>query len=560
LREVLRSIVERALERCRGDGTLSQDADGNWVVEIPKKSGHGDYATNAALVLAARSRRAPMDLAGMLVTRLEDPRGFIDRAEVLAPGFINFFLNRTVLLETLRDVIRQGDRYGRWERRAGEPIQVEFVSANPTGPLHIGHGRGAAVGDALAKILDAAGSRVFREYYVNDMGRQMEMLGRSTYFRYLEELGRPVDFPPDHYRGDYIRDLAREVRTQDGDRWGDVPEEQALGRFTEFARETILADIRKDLGDFRVHYDAWFRESSLYTAGGVYRTLDDLQERGLVYSHEGARWFRSTAFGDEKDRVVVRTDGRTTYLASDIAYHADKFRRGFGHVIDIWGADHHGYVPRMKGVVQALGRDPRDLRVLLVQMVSLLRNGEPVAMSTRAGEFTTLREVLDEVGVDAARYIFLMRSSDSHLDFDLEVAKRQERENPVYYVQYAHARICSILREAEQRGVSMPGPEDGDLGLLRLTEEWELVKDVVLYPDVIRQAASALEPHRLTYFLDGLAADFHAYYNRGWLQREARVISEEPDLTRARLLLVQALKEIFRSALGLLGVTAPEQM
>jgi len=460
----------------------------------------------------------------------------------------------------VRETVRLQGLYGRCAAGEDVPIQVEFVSANPTGPLHIGHGRGAAVGDALAAILEAAGYRVFREYYVNDMGRQMEILGRSVYLRYLQAMGQALEFPEDHYRGGYIQDLARDIVGQDGARWVNVPEQEALSRFTDHARETILGGIRKDLEEFRVRYDGWFRESTLYQNGKVEAWLNGLRGKDLVYERDGALWFRSSAFGDEKDRVVVRSDGRTTYLASDIAYHADKFQRGFSKLIDIWGADHHGYVPRLKGVVKALGRDPDALQVLLVQMVSLLRDGVPVAMSTRAGEFTTLREVLDEVGVDASRYLFLMRSSDSPLDFDLAVAKRQERANPVYYVQYAHARICSILEEARGREVLLPGPEEADLSLLQMAEEWELIKHLVFYPEVVQMSARTLEPHRLTYFLDGLAADFHTYYNRGWVDRSLRVITEDPAVTQARLLLVQAVQVVLRNALGLLGVTAPERM
>ncbi len=536
------------------------EGQGTWVVEIPRRQGQGDYAANVAMVLASAARRSPMELAQALLSRLEDPKGYIQRAEVAPPGFINLFLNRGVLLEAVREVVERGADYGRCALGKGASVQVEFVSANPTGPLHIGHGRGAALGDALANILEAAGYAVQREYYVNDVGRQMEMLGRSLRLRYLEALGNAVAFPQDHYRGEYIWEMARGFLSTEGDRWAGVSEEEALPRFTQYAREAILEGIREDLEAFGVRFDRWFRESSLYEEGRVAQVLESLRGKDLVYEAHGALWFRSTAFGDEKDRVVVRSDGRTTYLASDMAYHEDKFRRGFDEIIDIWGADHHGYVPRMKGVVQALGEDPKSLHVLLVQMVSLLRNGVPVAMSTRSGEFTSLRDVVAEVGVDAARYIFLMRSSESQLDFDLEVAKRQERDNPVYYVQYAHARICSILKEAKERQIPVPGPRDGDLSVLQLPEEWELVKDLVLYPEVIQGAARALEPHRLTYFLDQLAGDFHAYYNRGWLERHARVICDEPQMTQARLLLVQAIRQVFRNALGYLGVGAPEQM
>ncbi|MEJ5377701.1 MAG: arginine--tRNA ligase [bacterium] len=553
-------MIQDSLGRCLGPEDLASLEDVRWVVEIPKRPDHGDFATNAALVLASKVGKKPMELAQLLAESLQDPRGYIQRAQAVPPGFINLFLNRKKVLDVLGLILEQGRDYGRLQTGTRTRVLVEFVSANPTGPLHIGHGRGAALGDALSKVLEAAGFDVSREYYVNDVGRQMEILGRSLYLRYLQELGSEIDFPDDHYRGEYMVELAREFKAIHGEKWAQVEEAQALPAFTEFASKRILEGIREDLEDFRVGYDRWFHESELYSRGEVARYLEGLRSKGLVYEQDEALWFKSSDFGDEKDRVVVRRDGRTTYLASDIAYHADKLDRGFDRLIDIWGADHHGYVPRMKGVIKALGRDPSCLDVILVQMVNLVRNGVPVAMSTRAGEFTTLREVMDEVGVDAARYIFLTRTPDSHLDFDLELAKKQEKENPVYYVQYAHARICSILREAAERGIEPPMPAEARLELLDLPEEWELVKHLVGYPDLIKQAALSLEPHRITYFLDSLASDFHSYYNRGWIDSRARVICSEPELTGARLVLVQAVRQVLANALELLGVSAPEQM
>lgn len=560
MREILRGIILNSLAGCLGQEHMQALEQAQWVVEIPKRADHGDYATNAALVLASKFGKKPMELAQLVVERLKDPQGYIQNAKTAPPGFINIFLNRKRVLEVLAQILEEGRAYGRSQAGRNTRVLVEFVSANPTGPLHIGHGRGAALGDALSNVMEAAGFQVSREYYVNDVGRQMEILGRSLFLRYLEETGKKIDFPEDHYRGDYMVELAREFRAAHGDEWAGAEEAQALSVFTKFASEKILQGIRKDLEDFRVGYERWFHESELYAQGKVAEYLDGLKAKGLVYEQDGALWFKSSGFGDEKDRVVVRGDGRTTYLASDIAYHADKLDRGFERLIDIWGADHHGYVPRMKGVMKALGRDPACLDVILVQMVSLVRNGLPVAMSTRAGEFTTLREVMEEVGVDAARYIFLTRTPDSHLDFDLELAKRQEKENPVYYVQYAHARICSILREAEERGLKLPSAQEADRELLELPEEWELVKQLVGYPDVVKGAAFSLEPHRLTYFLDSLASNFHSYYNRGWIEPMARVICADPELTKARLLLVQAVKQVLANALELLGVNAPEQM
>lgn len=560
MRDILRGIIRDSLLKCVGQEHSEALEKTPWVVEIPKRPDHGDYATNAALVLASRLGRKPMDLAQLVVERLQDPQGYVQSAHTASPGFINIFLNRKKILETLAQVLEQGKTYGRSQAGGNTRVLVEFVSANPTGPLHIGHGRGAALGDVLSNVMEAAGFQVSREYYVNDVGRQMEILGRSLFLRYLEETGREIQFPEDHYRGDYMVELAREFRAAYGDDWAQKEEAQALPAFTEFASRRILEGIKKDLEDFRVRYDRWFHESELYSQGKVSDYLAGLKTKGLVYEQDGALWFKSSNFGDEKDRVVVRRDGRTTYLASDIAYHADKLDRGFKKLIDIWGADHHGYVPRIKGVISALGRDPACLDVILVQMVSLVRDGVPVAMSTRAGEFTTLRQVMEEVGVDAARYIFLTRTPDSHLDFDLELAKRQEKENPVYYVQYAHARICSILREAVDRGIKLPSAQEADWKLLELPEEWELVKHLVGYPDVVKGAAFSLEPHRITYFLDSLASDFHSYYNRGWIDPRARVICAEAELTKARLLLVKAVKQVLANALELLGVSAPEQM
>ena len=560
MKDILYEIVDSAVKSYLADKNLVPENNSNWVVETPRRPEHGDYSSNVAMVLAKTVRMPPQKLAGELIEYLGDSKAYVEKVEIVPPGFINFFLNKNVLLENLRNVIRLGERYGRSETPVGKKIQVEFVSANPTGPLHVGHGRGAALGDALANVLEAAGWEVSREYYVNDVGRQMDTLGRSVFYRYLEAAGKDVSFPEDHYQGDYIRSLAEEIREADGDRWLESAEEEALPRFRDHAKEQILEGIKQDLDDFGVRFDVWFSEAQLYEKNTVETILDDLEKKDFVYKKDGAKWFRSSRFNDEKDRVVVRSDGRTTYFASDIAYHADKYGRGFDTVIDIWGADHHGYVPRMKAIAGALGRDPESLQLLLVHLVNLSRDGVPVAMSTRAGQFATLREVLDEVGVSAARYIFLMRNAESPLDFDLELAKRQERENPVYYVQYAHARICSILREAVQRGIELPEPEDADLSKLAMTEEWDLVKLLVSYPDVLQSSAARLEPHRLTFFLDSLASGFHSYYNLGWMDPAARVICDDAEVTRARLLMARALKTVINNALGLLGVEAPEQM
>jgi arginyl-tRNA synthetase len=428
------------------------------------------------------------------------------------------------------------------------------VSANPTGPLHVGHGRGAAVGDVLARVLEAAGFRVEREYYVNDAGNQMRILGRSVYLRYRERLGYPVDFPEDHYRGEYIRDLARAAEELFGRHFEHMSEEAAVAELGAWAGGRILEGIRTDLEGFGVCFDRWYSESDLYTSGAVDRILQDLEQRGIAYRSEGALWLRTAEHGDEKDRVLVKSDGLKTYFSSDIAYHLEKFQRGYDEVVDVWGADHHGYVPRMKAALAAVEISPSRLQVLLVQFVNLLREGKPVGMSTRAGEFVTLAEVVQEVGRDAARFLFLTRSCDAPLDFDLEVAKRQTTDNPVFYVQYAHARICSVFREAGERGAESAEPASADLGLLTLEEEREILKLLYLYPEVLEAAALEREPHRLVYHLQELAARFHAYYNK------YRFLGEDLGLSAARLCLASGVRTVLNNGLSLLGVAAPEAM
>ncbi|NDY43076.1 arginine--tRNA ligase [Dissulfurirhabdus thermomarina] len=522
-------------------------------VTPPRHEAHGDYATNAALVLASAARRPPREIAADLA-RLLGGVSLFEKVEVAGPGFVNLFIAPSVWRENLREICRAGEAYGRTDAGGGRRVQVEFVSANPTGPLHVGHGRGAAVGDSLARILAAAGFRVEREYYINDVGNQMRTLGASVYYRYLELHGRPVDFPEDHYRGDYIREIAREMADRAGDRYLDTPLEACIDDFTALAVERISTGIRKDLEDFGVAFENWFSERTLHDSGLVTGTLELLEEKGHVYERDGALWFRSSAFGDEKDRVVRRANGILTYFAADIAYHRHKLERGYDLLVDIWGADHHGYVPRVKAAVEALGHPPEKVQVLLVQLVNLLEGGRPKAMSTRAGEFVTLREVLDDVGRDAARFIFLTRRSDSHLDFDLELARRRNQDNPVYYVQYAHARLSSVFHNAGERGIPVPGPDEADVHRLTAPEEAALLKLLDAFPRVVADSALALEPHRVTYYLTDLAGAVHNYYARH------RFLDDDPALARARLLLAQALRQVLKKGLELLGVTAPETM
>jgi len=526
-------------------------------LEIPNLAQHGDYATNVAFNLARRLKRNPREIAARVLENLKDADQILQRAEIAGPGFLNFFIQPTAWHRVLWDILRHPESFGRQNLGKGQRVQVEFVSANPTGPLHIGHGRGAATGDVLANILAACGYEVEREYYINDAGNQMDTLGRSLYYRYQELLGEEIEFPEGHYRGDYMWDLARELAKHCGDNYRQSPLDEVLPAFAQFAGNRILDGIKDDLEVFGVHFDHWFSEQRLHDEDAIQHTIEALTARGFVYESEAAWWFKSTSFGDEKDRVVIRSNGVSTYFASDLAYHRDKFERGFDTVIDIWGADHHGYVERMLAGVQALGRRRDDLRIILVQLVNLLRAGKPVAMSTRAGEFVTLREVLDEVGKDAARFIFLTRRSDSQLDFDLDVAKSQSNENPVYYVQYAHARLCSVFEVAKERGVEYHRPEgeaSSCFKSLSLPEELGIIKLLGEYPHVVAKCATALEPHFIPYYLHELVSLFHSYYNHN------RILSDDAELTQARLAMADAVRIVIHNAMGLLGVNAPEKM
>jgi arginyl-tRNA synthetase len=554
MKQVLVKLLEQSIQAGIDKGFLPPVTTPRIEVGLTKDPGHGDYASNIAMILASQARKNPREIAKILLEGIEDRNGVLEKVEIAGPGFLNFFVREDGLTALLDAVERQGDRYGSSDLGKGRRVQVEFVSANPTGPLHIGHARGAVVGDVVANILAAVGYEVFREYYINDAGNQMNNLGKSVLLRYRELLGETAEFPEGCYRGDYIRDLASELLKRDGERHLAREAAEVVPLFTDYAAGAILEGIKEDLRTFGVVFDLYFSERELYRDEGVEKLLRDLEEKGFVYREGEALWFRTTAFGDEKDRVVVRQNGAPTYFAADIAYHRNKFLRGFETVIDIWGADHHGYIPRMSAAVQALGHEKEALKIILVQLVNLLRDGKPAAMSTRSGEFVTLREVVDEVGRDAARYNFLMRRSDSHLDFDLELAKKQSNENPVYYVQYAHARICSILRMAAERGIAAPAAGEADASLLRLPEETDLIKAITRFPEVVEGAARTLEPHRLTFYLNDLAALFHSYYNRN------KVISEDDALTGARLFLVRSVLTVLKNALKMLGVSTPEKM
>lgn len=554
MRTSLRQHIEIALQECYRQGWLDSGVIPEIGLEVPNNPEHGDFATSAAMALARPEKKAPRKIAEALVRALGESNELWRRIEIAGPGFINFFMANRCWYGVLDDIARSGEAYGRSQVGQGRKVQVEFVSANPTGPLHIGHGRGAATGDAVASLLLHAGFDVQREYYINDAGNQMNTLGLSLFLRYRELLGETVAFPENCYQGDYIRDLAREVAADHGRRFLGVPEQEAVRFFAAYGGEKILAGIDQDLRDFGVRFDNWYSEQGLYDRGDVTRAIEFLKQHALAYEEEGALWLRTTDHGDDKDRVLVRSNGATTYFASDIAYHKEKFERGFSRVVDVWGADHHGYVPRMKAAIIGLGRDPDDLQIVLVQLVSLLRGGEPVAMSTRAGEFVTLKEVVDEVGRDACRFFFLMRRSDSQLDFDLELAKQKSNENPVYYVQYAHARVCSINRTAAEQDMALPNLGEVNFEKLCLEEELALVKQLARYPETVEGAALGHAPHRVVFYLQELAAQFHSYYNRN------RVLSDDFETSRARLYLVNCVRSVLANALQLLGVAAPERM
>ena len=553
IKKTIRDLITASAGRARDAGELTFDTLPAFEIDAAKHAEHGDLAANLALVLAKQARMAPRKVAEIIIKNLAAPEGMLLKVEIAGPGFINFFIADAYWYSVIEEIHRLGPAYGNSDLGAGVKVQVEFVSANPTGPLHIGHGRGAALGDTLANLLAATGHTVEREYYINDVGNQIMTLGKSLYFRLRELAGEAVEFPEDGYQGDYMKDLARDYLAVGGappppELQGD--DQVRLGRY---AGDVILDEIKQDLKDFGVRFDHWFSETQLYDQGLVDQSFTLLRDAGYLYEADGALWFKATAFGDEKDRVVRRGNGVTTYFASDIAYHLHKFRRGFDQVVDIWGADHHGYVPRLQAAAQALGFTGR-LQVILVQLVSLLRRGEPVAMTTRGGTFVTLREVMDEVGKDAARFIFLTRRPDAQLEFDLEVAKQQSSDNPVYYVQYAHARLASVFRQAAAQGVEREALDPARLPRLSLPEELTILKMLANYPELVEGAARNREPHRITYFLTELAAQLHSYYYKH------RFISDDVELTQARFWLVSGVKTVLAHGLGILGVEAPETM
>ena len=554
MKQTLTEILLEALARAKSKGELKLDTQPAITLETPKDKNHGDISSTFALAMAKIEGKPPRKIAEIVLANLQDEEGIIAKTEIAGPGFINFFLKQDRWRKTLFDIDAEAHGYGLKDIGKGERVQVEFVSANPTGPLHVGHGRGAAVGDALANLLAAVGYDVQREFYINDAGRQVRLLAQSIYARYQQALGNDVAFPEDGYHGEYIAEVAQDLIKVHGRKFLNKTLEECAAVFADFGKDAMLADIRTDLEAFGVRFDVWFSEKSLLADNSVKRSIEELKERGYAYEQDGALWLRSTAFGDDKDRVIIKKDGEYTYLATDIAYHRNKLARGFAQLVNIWGADHHGYIPRVQAVIQAFGHPQDSLHVLLVQLVSILRHGQPVPMSKRAGNFVTLRDVVQDVGADAARYIFLTRKTDSHLDFDLDIAKEQSRENPVYYVQYAHARIASVFREVETRAIPVPGRDAVKIDLLDVEEEQNIIKALAKYPEVIEEAALAYEPHRLTFYLQDLAGLLHNYYFKH------RIITEDMARTGARLFLMKQVKTVIQSALKILGVAAPERM
>ena len=550
----LAAALADAAVAARAAGELSFDELPDFVIEAPREKSHGDFAANLALLLARPARQSPRNIATAIVRHIEMPQPGVARIEVAGPGFINFTLDSSWLLPVLPAVLAEDEHYGWSNTGQGMRVQVEFVSANPTGLLHMGNARGAALGDTIANLLIAAGYEVAREFYINDAGNQIENFGLSLEARYLQALGQEADIPPDGYHGQDLVDTVQRFIERYRDKYLDADPTLRREMLVRFALEEKLAAIRQVLDDFGVVYDMWFSEQSLHDSGAVGRAIADLEQAGYIYEKDGALWFKATRFGDDKDEVVVRKNGLPTYFAADIAYHRNKFERGFERVINIWGADHHGHVARLKGALQALGYDPARLEVVLMQLVRLYQGGEVLRMSKRTGQYITLNELIEEVGRDAARYFFVMLKSDSHLEFDLDLARSQSADNPVYYVQYAHARICSILRLAQERGLTVPPAREADLTLLKEPAEVELIKQVANLPETVAGAAQALEPHRLTRFAHDLASLFHSFYT------SCRVLADEPEIRKARLVLVEATRITLRNVLHLLGVTAPERM
>ncbi|MBD8004423.1 arginine--tRNA ligase [Bacillus norwichensis] len=548
--ETLKQEIKNAILKA---GLAAEEEIPEVILETPKEKSHGDYSTNMAMQLARIAKKAPRAIAEEIKAHLDVSEASIDKIDIAGPGFINFYMDNSYLTELVPAILEAGDEYGRSDAGKGEKIQVEFVSANPTGDLHLGHARGAAVGDSLCNILNKAGYEVSREYYINDAGNQINNLALSVEARYFQALGIDKPMPEDGYHGEDVIGIGKRLAEEHGDKYVHESEEDRIAFFRSYGLEFELKKLKDVLGQFRVAFDVWYSETSLYENGKIDETLEVLKEKGHLYEKEDATWFRSTDFGDDKDRVLIKNDGSYTYITPDIAYHLDKFNRGFDKLINIWGADHHGYIPRMRAAIEALGFDPNRLEVEIIQLVNLFKDGERVKMSKRSGKAVTMTDLIEMVGLDAVRYFFAMRSGDTHLDFDLDLAVAESNDNPVYYAQYAHARICSILRSAEEKGISYK--INVDLSFLSSEKSTDLLKKLGEFPQVIAEAADKRIPHRITNYIFDLASVFHSYYNA------EKVLNEEQlDETKARLALVNATQITLKNALTLVGVSAPEKM
>ncbi len=552
MKKKLAKILQDTLDLCFREGYLREMSLPEFVIEVPNNPDHGHFATNLAMTLAKEQKSSPRNIAEIVIRHLVDNDHFILKAEIGGAGFINFFITTEKWYDLLAQIITLRDDYGRNSLGKGEKIMVEFVSANPTGPLHLGHGRGAALGDSLCRILDYSGYDVKREFYINDGGQQVKILGESIYSRWRQLSDPSYPFPVNGYQGDYIQELALDIAKEVKLEKLDIHE--AMDLSSELGKDKMLKEIKEDLANFRVNFDFWYKESDIYSTGKIDHTIKLIEKRGLLFEKDGALWIRTSLFGDDKDRVIRKKDGEFTYFVTDISYHLDKWKRGFKRVINIWGADHHGYINRVKAALKAEGIPDDWLDVLLLQLVKLWQGGAEVKMSKRSGRYVTLKELVDDVGVDAARFVFLSKDHTSPLDFDIDLVKRKDSENPVYYVQYAHARICSIFRKADKENIHLPEHPGPILQRLVLDEEIALVRKMAEFPSLIEEIARDLGPHRLTYYLTELAGSFHRYYNRH------RVISDDKILSQARLFLSLGVKILIKNGLSLLGVTAPEAM
>lgn len=559
MKEEIDILLNKTINHCFENGLLNETALPEYVIEVPNNREHGHLATNLPLTLASSQRRSPREIANIIVDNFKDEKSFLSKIEIAGPGFINFTINNLEWVKLLKKVLHLNKRYGSSYTGKNEMVLVEFVSANPTGPLHLGHGRGAALGDTICRILDFRGYAVIREFYVNDAGVQIRLLGESIYARWKQFVDPEYGFPENGYHGEYINELASSISKKHD--LSQMDSEAAIDLCAGLGKEIMLEEIKKDLELFRVDFDIWYNESKLFSDGLVKKSIEDMKQKDELYEKDGAIWIKTSQYGDDKDRVIKKNDGQYTYFASDISYHLEKYKRGATKAVNIWGADHHGYINRVKSALKASGINENWLSVLLIQLVKLWKEGQEIRMSKRAGQYVTMKDLLDEVDIDAARFVFLTKTHDSPLDFDIDMVRKNDSDNPVYYVQYAHARICSIFRKAESEGidVNINGIED-ELEMLILDEEIDLIRLLTEFPGLLDNLCRSFEAHRLTYYLTDLAAQFHKYFNLGTKKAENRIISNDHRVARARLALAESIRIVIQNGLNLLGVTSPEKM